>query len=57
MNGCKYCNLKEIGMGDIWTKETVGIVAINDKKELVVSIKGEQMNIPIEFCPWCGNKL
>lgn len=57
---CKYCDEDRlIEQGAIWfgEKGTKTIACINSKNEFTVNIKGNQANIPIKFCPWCGNKL
>lgn len=55
---CKYCDEDRlIEQGAIWLGE-LGVVAyINGKNEFAINIYGKQVNIPIKFCPFCGNKL
>ena len=55
---CNYCDDDRlIEQGAICFVEKGTIACINSKNEFVVNIKGAQANIPIKFCPWCGNKL
>jgi hypothetical protein len=58
INMCDYCNEDRlINQGKIWFGKIGTIACINNKNELVVNIKGEQANIPIRVCPWCGSPL
>jgi hypothetical protein len=60
IENCKYCDEDRlIEQGAIWfgEKGTKTIGCINSLNEFVVNIKGNQANIPIRFCPWCGSKL
>lgn len=55
---CKFCDEDRIiNHSCIWFGKEGEIATINSNNELTVNINGEQMNIPIEFCPFCGNKL
>jgi len=55
---CKYCDEDRlVGQGAIYFGRVGTIACVNAKNEFVINIKGDQANIPIEFCPWCGNKL
>ena len=56
---CRYCETRETGYrGEIGRNtEKNAIYAINKNNELVVNIKGEQSNILINYCPFCGRKL
>ena len=60
IKNCNYCDEDRlIDQGAIWfgEKGTRTIGCINSMNEFVVNIKGNQANIPIKFCPWCGSKL
>lgn len=55
---CKYCDEDRlIEQGAIYFGEAGKIACINSKDEFVVNIKGDQMNIPVRYCPFCGEKL
>lgn len=55
---CKYCDDDRIiEQAAIYFGESGELAQINSEDELIVSIEGKQMNIPIYYCPFCGNKL
>ena len=55
---CKYCDEDRlVGHGAIWFGEKGKMACINKNDELVVNIGGEQVNTPINFCPFCGGQL
>jgi len=46
-----------IDKGAVWAARIGTIACITSRNELLVNIKGEQTNIPITHCPFCGNEL
>jgi len=55
---CKYCDEdRMIDKGAVWAARIGTIACITSRNELLVNIKGEQTNIPITHCPFCGNEL
>lgn len=55
---CKYCDDDRIiEQAAIYFGESGELAQINSEDELIVSIEGKQMDIPIRYCPFCGNKL
>ena len=55
---CKYCDEDRIiEQGAIWFGKEGKIATINRYNEFIINIDGQQVNIPIKFCPFCGDKL
>ncbi|MNL91145.1 hypothetical protein D3C81_08740 [compost metagenome] len=55
---CKYCNEDRlINQGAVFFGEKGKIAFINSEDEFVVNIDGNQMNIPIKYCPFCNEVL
>lgn len=57
---CHGCKIKETGHGLIEMCGNGWQVCIGQRGEwfsLVVNHCGDQIEAPIEFCPWCGAKL
>lgn len=55
---CKYCDDdRSIDCASVYFGEVGKIATINEYSEFVVNIEGNQMNIPIKYCPFCGDKL
>ena len=57
---CDMCDIKETGHGLIWIYGNGWQVCIRQKGtfyDIVINHCGDQISIPIEFCPECGAKM
>ena len=57
---CDSCKIKETGHGIIELCGNGWQVCIRQQGptfDLVINHRGDQIALPIEFCPWCGAKM
>ena len=57
---CRMCNIRETGHGVIAFYDVGWEVCINRRSlnyYMVVNHDGSQIDIPIDFCPYCGAKM